>query len=95
MLVITLVVLAVLAYGALAMSKRKWWSLGALAGGLLAAVLVTAVMALSLPALTGSSLAQVTYSTDWIMLILMAAGFGGAAFVIVYPLLVLMQKKKA
>ncbi len=94
MLVVTLVVLAVLAYGALALSRRKWWSMGALLGGLLAAVLVTAVMALSLPALTGSSLGQVTYITDWVMLVLMAAGFGGVAFVIVYPLLVLTQKKK-
>jgi uncharacterized membrane protein len=95
MLVIALVVLAVLAYGALAISRRNWWSAKALGGGFVAAVLVTAVMALSLPALTGSSMAQVTYITDWVMLVLMAAGFGGVAFVIVYPMLVLMQKKRA
>ncbi|HES76641.1 MAG TPA: hypothetical protein ENO09_06500 [bacterium] len=95
MLVIVLAGLAVLAYGALLISRRKRWSLSAFVGGILAAVLVTAVMALSLPALTGSSLAQLTYITDWVMLVLMAAGFGAVAFVIVYPLLVLMQKKRA
>ncbi|MEW5838398.1 MAG: hypothetical protein AB1717_06165 [Pseudomonadota bacterium] len=95
MLVVVVAGLLVLAYGALWVSKRNWWSMGAFFGGIVAAVLVTAVMALSLPALTGSSLAQVTYITDWVMLALMAAGFGGVAFIIVYPLLVLMQKKKA
>ena len=93
MLVIVVAGLAVLAYGALLISRRNWWSLGAFAGGIVAAVLVTAIMALSLPALTGSSMAQVTYITDWVVLVLMSAGFGGVAFVIVYPMLVLMQKK--
>lgn len=95
MLVVVVAGLAVLAYGALWISRHNWWSAKALGGGFVAAVLVTAVMALSLPALTGSSLAQLTYITDWVMLVLMAAGFGGVAFVIVYPLLVLLQKKKA
>ncbi len=95
MLVVVLAGLLVLAYGALWVSKRNWWSVKALGGGFVIAILVTAVMALSLPALTGSSLAQVTYITDWVMLVLMAAGFGGIAFVIAYPLLVLMQKKKS
>jgi len=91
----TLVALVVLAYGALWVSKRNWWSLSAWLGGLVAAVIVTAVMAVSLPSLTDSSMAQLTYITDWVMLVLMSAGFGAVAFVIVYPLLVLMQKKKA
>ena len=93
-LVVVLAGLAVLAYGALLISRRNWWSLSAFVGGFFAAVLVTAVMALSLPSLTDSSLAQTTYITDWVMLVLMAAGFGAVAFVIVYPLLVLMGKKK-
>ncbi len=95
MLVLIALALAVLAYGALWVSKRNWWSGKAFLGGFVAAVLTTAVMALSLPALTGSSLAQVTYITDWVMLVLMAAGFGAVAFVIVYPLLVLTQKAKS
>jgi len=95
MLVIVVAGLAALAYGALLISRRNWWSLGAFVGGIVAAVLVTAIMALSLPALTGSSMGQLSYITDWVMLVLMAAGFGGVAFVIVYPLLVLMQKKRA
>ena len=95
LLVVVLAGLAVLAYGALLISRRNWWSLSAFVGGFVAAVLVTAVMALSLPSLTDSSFAQMTYITDWVMLVLMAAGFGAVAFVIVYPLLVLMQKKKA
>ena len=94
LLVVVLAGLAVLAYGALWLSKRNWWSAKALGGGIVAALVVTAVMAVALPTLTGSSLAQVTYITDWVMLVLMAAGFGGVAFVIVYPLLVLMQKKR-
>jgi len=95
MLIIVLAGLVVLAYGALWVSKRNWWSLSALLGGFLAAVIVTAVMAISMPAMTDSSMGQVTYITDWVMLVLMAAGFGAVAFVIVYPLLVLMQKKRA
>ena len=94
LLVVVLAGLAVLAYGALWLSKRKWWSAKALLGGLFAAVLVTAIMAVSLPSLSGSSMAQLTYITDWVMLVLMAAGFGGVAFIIVYPLMVLMQKKR-
>jgi len=94
-LVGTLVALVVLAYGALWVSKRNWWSLSAWLGGLGAAVIVTAVMAVILPSLTDSSMGQLTYITDWVMLVLMSAGFGAVAFVIVYPLLVLMQKKKA
>jgi hypothetical protein len=94
-LIVVIAALVVLAYGALWVSKRNWWSVKALLGGVVAAVIVTAVMALSLPAMTDSSMGQVTYITDWVMLVLMSAGFGAVAFVIVYPLLVLMQKKKA
>ena len=85
--------LVVLAYAALWVSKRNWLSAQAFGGGIVAAILVTAVMAVSLPAMTDSSMGQVTYITDWVMLVLMSAGFGGVAFVIVYPMLVLMQKK--
>ena len=95
MLIIVVAGLAALAYGALWLSKRNWWSLSAFVGGFVAAVLVTAVMALSLPSMTDSSMGQLTYITDWVMLVLMSAGFGSVAFIIVYPLLVLMQKKKA
>jgi len=92
-LVVVIAALVVLAYGVLWVSKRNWWSLSAWLGGFVAAVIVTAVMAVSLPYMTDSSMAQVTYITDWVMLVLMSAGFGAVAFVIVYPLLVLMQKK--
>jgi len=93
MLVIVLAALVVLAYGALWMSKRNWLSAKAFGGGIVAAILVTAVMAVSLPAMTDSSMAQVTYMTDWVILVLMAAGFGAVAFLIAYPLLAMMQKK--
>jgi len=95
MLVMVIAALMVLVYGALWLSKRNWLSAKAFGGGIVAAILVTAVMAVSLPAMTDSSMAQVTYITDWVMLVLMSAGFGAVAFVIVYPLLVLMQKKRA
>jgi len=92
-LVIVIAALIVLAYAALWVSKRNWLSAKAFGGGIVAAILVTAIMTASLPAMTDSSMAQVTYITDWVILVLMAAGFGAVAFLIVYPLLAMMQKK--
>lgn len=46
---------------------------------------------LSIPSMTMSSLSQLTYMTDWIMLTVMSTGYAGLVAVLLYPVLSLKQ----
>ena len=56
------------------------------------AVLVALVAVLALPSMTQSSLADMTYWVDWAALLGMAAGFGVAAALLIWPVLAMRQR---
>ncbi|HET18986.1 MAG TPA: hypothetical protein ENO16_00050 [Chromatiales bacterium] len=85
--------LVVALFAMLMLSGKRLWCGKAFRAGLGIAVAAWAAFILILPSMTRSSLGQVTYSTDWIMLALMSAGFAAVAFVLAYPTLALMGKK--
>ncbi|TQV62157.1 MAG: hypothetical protein FNT29_09865 [Halothiobacillaceae bacterium] len=91
--VVIVLVLLVALYGALIASRRGLFNGKAFVCGIGVAAVAWPVFAAILPSLTGSSLAEVSYSTDYVMLGLMSAGFAGVVFLLVYPLLVMMLKK--
>ncbi|MDO9278175.1 MAG: hypothetical protein Q7U05_06395 [Polaromonas sp.] len=82
-------VLAVLAFAWLVILVIRRENLRQAQIGLLLSVaaLVTVVAAIALPSLSKSSLADMGYWVDWATLLGVAAGFGFAAAVFLWPLL--------
>lgn len=91
--VVVVLVLLVALYGVLLASGRGLFHGAAFGRGIVVALVAWGIAAALLPGLTGSAWSHVAYSTDYIMLALMSAGFAGVAFLLAYPAFALMRNK--
>jgi len=91
----SLTLAAVILYAGVLGQKRLHNKAAAFIKALGVGVVVGIFFIFTLPSLSGSSMSQVTYITDWVFLIAISAGFAGIAVVLTFPALLLMQKKNA
>ena len=91
--VIAILIALVVLYGALLGTGHRLFNGKAFVQGLGVFAILWALFAALLPGLTGSAWQFVSYSTDYVMLALMSAGLAGVGFLLVYPILGLMQPK--
>lgn len=74
-----------------ALRKRGGAWRRALVPALAVGLLVALAAALALPALTRASLSDLSYRVDWLILLAIAAAFGGIAAAFAWPLAVLLR----
>ncbi|UQB42088.1 glucose transporter [Thiomicrospira microaerophila] len=92
-LVITVFAVGALVLNFLAMSKAKgFFNLPAIKLTAIAYLLVFGLLFVSLPGLTGSSFAYMGYWLDWLLLVLMSAGYAAASVLWIYPVVKLYQQ---
>ncbi|MBN2647549.1 MAG: hypothetical protein JXR44_07170 [Thiotrichales bacterium] len=90
MLVSAIAVALVVLYGLL-LVKKLGFTKGAIKNTVLAGIAAWVLFIFTLPSMTMSSLAQVEYITDWVMLSVMSLGYAGVVAVLLYPLFRMKQ----
>ncbi|WFE69362.1 glucose transporter [Thiomicrospira sp. R3] len=91
-LVILVFAVGALVLNFLAMSKAKgFFNQAALKMTAIGYVVMFGLLFVSLPGLTGSSFAHMGYWLDWLLLVLMAAGYSAASVFWIYPVVKLYQ----
>lgn len=90
--VITIVIAAIALYGTLIVKKMPLINGKCIKTAVMFGVALWLFFIFTLPAMTMSSLAQVTYSTDWFMLLFMSFGYAAIGTALIYPALRLMKK---
>lgn len=95
-LVITVFAIGALVLNFLAMSKAKaFFNVSAIKLTALGYLVVFALLLVSLPSLTGSSFAYMGYWLDWLLLVLMSAGYAAASVLWIYPVVKLYQQNSS
>lgn len=90
--VISVMIAAVVLYGLMFSKKMGLINAKCLKTAIFGGIGLWVFFILTLPSMTMSSLAQVTYSTDWFMLLFMSAGYAAIGAALLYPALRLMKK---
>jgi len=90
--VLTILIAAVVLYGALVGKKYPLINGQCVKTSALLGVILWLFFIFTLPAMTMSSMAQVTYSTDWFMLLFMSFGYAAIGTALIYPALRLIKK---
>lgn len=90
--VLAILIAAVVLYGALIGKKLSLINGKCIKTSAMFGVALWLFFIFTLPAMTMSSLAQVTYSTDWFMLLFMSFGYAAIGAALIYPALRLVKK---
>lgn len=91
-IVLAILIAAVVFYGALIGKRLPLINGKCIKTAVMFGVALWLFFIFTLPAMTMSSLAQVTYSTDWFMLLFMSFGYAAIGTFLVYPVLRLLKR---
>ena len=93
--VITVLIAAIILYGVLISKKLPLIDAKCIKTTVFGWIALWVFFILTLPSMTMSSLAQVSYSTDWFMLLFMSFGYAAIGAALLYPALRLFKNKTA
>lgn len=92
--VISILLAFIVLYGVMIVKKLALLDGQCIKTALLAGGFFWVIFIVTLPTMTQSSLAQVTYSTDWFMLLFMSFGYAAIGATLMYPALRLFKSAK-
>ena len=90
--VLTVLIAAIALYGTLIVKKMPLINAKCIKTSAMFGMALWLFFIFTLPAMTMSSLAQVTYSTDWFMLLFMSFGYAAIGTALVYPALRILKR---